>query len=170
MENINLFADPLITRVRCKMNVNRLVDVGSSIRVELGAVYSSRPDHENKSFSDSTPNAYLSMDISKSAPASRTPWLTPGAQVYVDLTLADIPEWNWSGDRSPDEGKRVEIRIGNLEGACHVGTFIREADEEFVRLAKNEYKYPKLQFEDGLRMNLYTNTHNWMAYFWKYVD
>lgn len=172
VENINLFADPEIRRVRCKMNVNSLKDVGASVRVELGAVYSSRPDSENKSFSDSTPCAFFSIDISKSAPASKTPWLVPGAQVYVDLQLADVPEWNWSRDRMPDEGKRIEIRVGTLTGESRTGTFVRESDEEFVRVSGNTYGYPKLKLdgEEGTRFNLYSNTHNWMAYYWKYLD
>ena len=70
----------------------------------------------------------------------------------------------------PEEGRKIEVRLSTLEGESKVGKFVRDVDEEFVRLAKNEYKYPKLEFEDGLRYNLYTNTHNWLAYYWKYID
>lgn len=91
--------------IRCKFNINSVRDVGSAIRVEMGAVYSSDPKNENKSFSTSTPCAFFSMDISKSAAASKSDWLNPGAQVYVDITLADIPEWNWMFDRYPELGR-----------------------------------------------------------------
>lgn len=173
MENINLFADKdsaSLTSIVCKMNVNSIKDVGSSVRVEMGAVYSSRPDSENKSFSEATPSAFFSMDISKNAPASKAPWLKPGAQVYIRLSLADIPEWNWSSDSMPDEGRKIEIRINSLDGETHVGQFIRETDEGFVNSVKNDYKYPKIVLDDESRFNLYSNTHNGVAYYWKYVE
>lgn len=173
MENINLFASAEsenISTVVCKMNINSIKDVGSSVRVEMGAVYSSRPDSENKSFSDSTPSAFFSMDISKNAPASKAPWLKPGAQVYVRLSLADVPEWNWSGDRMPDEGRKLEVRLNTLDSTPVVGTFLREVEEEFVNSVKNDYKYPKLALEDGSRFKLYSGLHQWMAYYWKYID
>jgi hypothetical protein len=110
------------------------------------------------------------MDISKNVPASKAPWLQPGAQIYVRISLADIPEWNWSSDRSPDEGRKIEVRVCTLDSEPKVGTFIREIDDEFVANIKNDYKYPKLAFEDGTRFNLYTNTRNWLAYYWKYTD
>ena len=173
MENINLFADgdsASIGTIICKLNINAIKDVGSSIRVEMGAVYSSRPDSENKSFSDSTPCAYFSMDISKNAPASRADWLKPGAQVYARLSLADIPEWNWSGDRYPEVGRKIELRLDTLESDSKIGTFVRETDEEFVSRNKNTYEYPKLVFEDASRFNLYTSTSSWLPYYWKYLD
>lgn len=169
VENISLFADPTIGKIRCKLNINQIKDVGASIRVEMGAVYSSRPDHENKVFSDSTPCAFFSMDISKSAPASKAPWLMPGAQVYVDLQIAEVPEWNYSTDRMPDVDRKIEIRINTLDGQNKTGTFVRRPDEEFIRLAKNEYQYPNLLQDDGTLFPLYANTHNWTAYYWKYV-
>lgn len=161
---------PKLNRIRAKMNVNAVKDVGSSVRFELGAVYSSRPDNENKLFSEATPSAFLSIDISKSALASKTEWLIPGAQIYVDLSLADIPEWNWSGDRIPSDDRKIEVRIETLDAESIVGKFIRETDEEFLRLAKNEYQYPKLVLEDDSRFNLYTRTRTWVGYYWKYVD
>lgn len=173
MENINLFANDdsvSIGTIVCKLNINAIKDVGSSLRVEMGAVYSSRPDTENKSFSDSTPCAYFSMDISKSAPASKADWLKPGAQVYARLSLADIPEWNWSSDRSPELGRKIELRLDTLNNESKVGTFIREADADFVSRNKNTYEYPKLALEDGNRINLYTSTSNWLPYYWKYLD
>jgi hypothetical protein len=159
-----------IGTLRCKMNINAIKDVGSSVRVEMGAVYSSRPDSENKCFSDSTPSAFFSMDISKTAPASKASWLQPGAQVYVRISLADIPEWNWSSDRYPDEGRKLEVRFDTLEGEQHLGTFIREVDDDFVANIKNDYKYPKLVLEDSSRLNLYTRDRSWLPYYWKYTD
>lgn len=169
MENISLFSDATLSKIRCKMNVNGVRDVGSAIRIELGAVYSSRPDSENKSFSEATPCAFFSMDISKSAPASRASFLQPGAQVYVDLSLADIPEWNWSGDRYPEVGKKLEIRLNTLDSDSITGVFDRQPDAGFAERG-HEYPYPVLVHDDGTVRQLYANMHNMTAYYWKYIQ
>jgi hypothetical protein len=153
-------------KVRCKLSVNAMRDVGSCIQFEMGAVYSSRPDSENKSFSEATPSAYFSMNISKSAPASLAPFLHPGAEVYVDLSLADIPEWNWGPDRYPEVGRKVEIRVDNLEPESIIGVFDRKTLEE------SQHKgclYPQIKKEDGTVFLLQDIRFNSVQYYWKYI-
>lgn len=160
-----------IGKIRCKMNINSVKDYGGAVRVEMGAVYSSRPDSENKSFATATPSAFFSMDIAKAAPAASAPWLQPGAQVYVDLQLADIPEWNWIGDRYPEAGRKVEIRIesGPEAGQTVTGIFERKVDPEFFG-DRTTYQFPRITLDDEKFYRLYHNTNNLYEYYWKYVE
>ncbi|MCK4793057.1 MAG: hypothetical protein KAV87_55520 [Desulfobacteraceae bacterium] len=56
-------------------------------QINMGAVYSADPDHENKVFSDATPAASVNMLIEN---ASAAAFFEPGEEYYMDFTL--VPE------------------------------------------------------------------------------
>lgn len=71
--------------VRAKMRCNAVMpNSDGSVSVHLSAVYSTDPNHENKAFTDATPNAYLHMHIAKDKPAGEA--FNTGQEYYVDFT------------------------------------------------------------------------------------
>lgn len=56
------------------------------VRVKMGAVYSSDPNHENRAFSDATPSGAVELTIQGDKPAAKM--FTAGKEYYVDFTEA----------------------------------------------------------------------------------
>lgn len=159
-----------VKHIRCKMNVNSVRDVGSAIRYELGAVYSSRPDHENTEFSTATPCAFFTMDVSKNSRAASNTFLVPGAQVYVDLSLAEVPEWNWSFDRYPEADRELVIRVGSIDSDEIRGLYKRRVDPRWFAEQGIRVEYPVLVLADGQEFKLYDDSKSWVPYYWKYSE
>lgn len=86
--------------VRAKMRVTSITQSGDAkkpyVQVQLGAVYSSDPESENRSFANATPTAELKMSIDAGRPAARAFELQQ--EFYVDLTPIGIPERTYLGD------------------------------------------------------------------------
>lgn len=86
--------------VRAKMRVMSVTKSGDArkpqVSVQLGAVYSSDPESENKSFANATPTGSLQMSIDAGKPASAC--FAQGQEWYVDLTLLGVPERTYVKD------------------------------------------------------------------------
>lgn len=76
--------------VRAKMRCNSVerCDFGGGpknvqVKVKMGAVYSSDPNHENKAFSDATPSGSVELTIQGDKPAAGM--FKAGVEYYVDI-------------------------------------------------------------------------------------
>lgn len=73
--------------VRAKFKVSNITHHdGGSTSLEMFPVYSSDPNHENKSFSDATPSGNIKLSISQGRPAASM--FEVGKEYYVDFTPA----------------------------------------------------------------------------------
>ena len=89
---------PIPTTVRAKFFCKEITRTGwsdqgtptpsTAVVYKFAAVYSNKPDHENKAFWDATPTAELSMTITN--PGGQIFEL--GREYYLDFTPAEIPE------------------------------------------------------------------------------
>lgn len=71
--------------VRAKMSCNMIEQyAGGSVKIRLGAVYSSDINSENRAFSDATPSGSCEMMIQGGRPAIKL--FEPGEFYYVDFT------------------------------------------------------------------------------------
>lgn len=79
--------------VRAKMKCHSIetVDFGGSeknrqVKVRMGAVYGSDPNHENRAFADATPSGSVELTIQGDKPAAKM--FTAGKEYYVDFIEA----------------------------------------------------------------------------------
>lgn len=73
--------------VRAKMLCNTITHFnGGHVKVQMGAVYSSDPNHENRAFADATPSGSVEMMIQGNKPAAKM--FEVGKEYYVDFTEA----------------------------------------------------------------------------------
>lgn len=95
--------------VRAKLRVTSITQSGDAkkpyIQVHLGAVYSSDPESENRSFANATPTAELKMSIDAGRPAAQAFKLQQ--EFYVDLVPVGIPERTYIGDYGFVDGELV---------------------------------------------------------------
>lgn len=75
--------------VRAKFKVNEITSRDYGTTVKLNPVYSTDPNHENKSFADATPSGDITLQINKGRPAANAFEL--GKEYYVDFTPAETP-------------------------------------------------------------------------------
>lgn len=99
-------------KVRAKMKVTAVNKSGDPrnpfVNVQMGAVYSSDPESENRSFANATPTASCSMSIDPGRPAAQAFEL--GAEIYVEFTPAGVPDRVYVGDGGPElDGERCVI-------------------------------------------------------------
>lgn len=73
--------------VRCKMKCLNVVDHGDKQTVNMQAVYSNDPNHENKQFWDATPGGTFQMNY-----INKNTQFLPNREYYIDLTLVPLPE------------------------------------------------------------------------------
>lgn len=87
-------------QVRAKMRVTSITTSGDAkkpnVVVKLGAVYSSDPQSENKSFANATPSGSCELSIDAGRPAASA--FHQGEEFYVDLTPIGVPERTYLGD------------------------------------------------------------------------
>ena len=115
--------------VRAKMRVNQVAVSGADakkpqVQIQMGAVYSSDPNSENKSFAEYTPSASLTMSIDAGRPAAEV--FKHGQECYVDVTVIGVPERTYLKDNVP-AGPRVRVALETLEGAVTPATFDKAA-------------------------------------------
>lgn len=75
-----------MTTVRAKLKVHSVAVGGDHASVHMQAVYSNDPTSENKSFTDYTPSANLTIAIQKDKPAAA--FFSVGKEYYLDFTEA----------------------------------------------------------------------------------
>lgn len=95
--------------IRAKMKVMSVLKTGDAkkpqVNVQLGAVYSSDPESENRSFANATPSGSVQLSIDAGRPAADG-WVQ-GQEYYVDLTLIGVPERTYLGDYSFVPGELI---------------------------------------------------------------
>lgn len=75
-------------KMKC-MNIERMSwgpPQKDQVKVNMGVVYGSDPNHENRAFSDATPSGSLSITIQGDKPAASM--FEAGKEYYVDFTEA----------------------------------------------------------------------------------
>jgi len=89
--------------VVAKMRVTSITQSGDArkpcVRVSLGAVYSSDPESENRSFANATPNASVELSIDAGRPAAEAFHLQE--EFYVTFRSAGVVERFYVRDISP---------------------------------------------------------------------
>jgi hypothetical protein len=87
-------------QVKAKMRVTSITKTGDAkkpqVSVQLGAVYSSDPQSENRSFANATPSGSLNLCIDAGKPAADA--FAQGEEWYVDLTRIGVPERTYVKD------------------------------------------------------------------------
>ncbi len=142
--------------VRAKMKVTSITKGGDArkpyVQVKLGAVYSSDPQSENRSFACATPSGELSLNIDSGRPAADAFEL--GGEYYVDVTPCGVPERVYLGDygmpnaelvvEARDKSKTARIRYENgrlYDGAgveTNVQTLLKDGFEFWRHLKEGE--------------------------------
>lgn len=74
-----------MTRAKFKVETKNAYPDGKGANIEMRAVYSEDPNHENKAFWDATPSGYLQMSIKSSA----AEMFEVGKEYYLDISPAD---------------------------------------------------------------------------------
>lgn len=113
--------------VRAKMKVMSITKSGDAkkpqVNVQLGAVYSSDPESENRSFANATPSGSVQLSIDAGKPAASA--FAQGQEYYVDFIPLGVPErtyvrdWGYvPGDvivesRDKSKSKKISYTTGN---------------------------------------------------------
>lgn len=75
-------------KIRAKFYVtNKIPSYGDSVVIGLSAVYSDKPDSENKKFTDASPSGQISIHIAKGKEVGDK--FVMGKHYYVDFTEAE---------------------------------------------------------------------------------
>lgn len=104
--------------VRAKMKCNSIAKSGSekypNVSIQLGAVYSSDPESENRAFANATPSAEVRMNIDPGRPAASAFMLE--GEYYVDFIPVGIPEYKFIRDGIPSISSTLVIcKRGNVD-------------------------------------------------------
>jgi len=142
-----------------KFGVNSISDQGNVVNFTLGAVYSSDPKSENKSFSDSTPSGYLNLGIDKSKPA--VGFLEMGDVVYITIVKAEKNPWKYLQDSKPwPSDAVVELSYGDYADKLTVTVkeVTKEMKKEFEAVGRRA-PYQIYNKEDGTELILGKDSH-----------
>ena len=144
--------------VRAKMKVTQITKSGDPkkpyVKVDLGAVYSSDPESENRSFANATPTASVSISIDAGRPAAEAFEL--GGEYYVDFIPCGVPERFFIADVQP-QGGELDVILSKRDGSGEIrahykpsilsatidGTLIEESwrYEKFIAAGYGYWRY-----------------------------
>lgn len=117
--------------VRAKMRVNEVKLCGADakkpqIAIQCGAVYSQDPHSENKSFAIYTPSASLTLNIDAGAPAAAVFKESHGKEIYVDVTVLEVPARTYLKDAVPAGEAKQVVMVETVDGTTCRAEFNRD--------------------------------------------